>query len=187
MSLWAKLGWSLLGLLVLASIGVMFLLHWIMGLGFAVFCAAVLWWVFGVLKKKTDSQIKAVSRALGLEYRPHPFRYASLAGQYYGYPVRVSYEGSSSFGLGGIMALTSGSPGWAALDISSLTVISLEPGFDPPGKKLIEPGPPALMLKNGRLLMVLPEVSANAGRIKSGLESLRRLARDMEPRERTAG
>jgi hypothetical protein len=81
MSIWAKIGWGFLGFLVLISVGVMFLLHWAMGLFFACFKAGVLWWVFGVLKKKVDIHIREAAGKLSLAFKAHPFRYGAMEGK----------------------------------------------------------------------------------------------------------
>jgi uncharacterized protein with PQ loop repeat len=94
MNIWAKIGWGALGFLVLISVAVMFLLHWAMGLFFACFVAMVLWWVFGVLKKKVDIHIRIAADTLSLAFKPHPFRYAAMEGEYKGLPSRTRLEES---------------------------------------------------------------------------------------------
>jgi len=179
-NIWAKIGWGLLGLLVLASVAVMFLLHWVMGVGFAAFVVLVLWYVFGVIKKKTDVRIKALALALGLDYQPHPFRYAAVAGVHRGRPVRISYQGGRRFGAGSVLAVTTGSPGWAGLDITNLTMISLEHGRGKLDRRTLEPGPPLVLVKGERLLLLLPGVCLDGAVLKDGLARLAQAAEELE-------
>lgn len=176
MGVWAMIGWGALGLLVLAGVAVMFLLHWAMGVFFALFTAGVLWWVFGVLKKKVDAGIKKTAERLRLEYRPHPFRYGAMEGSFLGRPVRVSYEGTRGFGAGGAIALATGSPGWAALDIGSVTKITMRHGLAAAKRELLDSGPPAVVLNKEELVVVLPDITSHPGQIKSALERLAALA-----------
>ena len=172
MSIWAKIGWSASGLLVLAALAVMFLLHWLMGVVFALFTFLVLWWVFGVLKKKTDHRIREAAGKLDLHCKGHPFRYASMQGSYKGLPVRISYESNRSFGLGSALVSSGGAPGLAALDIRNITLLSLEHGLGSMQKQTISQNPFPITVRKEKLLAVLPGISTDARQLAQALEAL---------------
>lgn len=181
MGVWAKIGWGALGLLVAAGVAAMFLLHWAMGLAFALFTAGVLWWVFGVLKKRVDARIRQTAGRLGLACRPHPFRYASMQGEFRGHPVRVSYESSRAFAAGSALAAATGSPGWAGLDVRSLTAIRLEHGGRERPGTVVEAGPPPVLAKGGELVLALPDIVDRPEPLRAALERLAVLAQGPLP------
>jgi hypothetical protein len=119
-------GWIALGLLVLLGIASLFLLNTTLGLVFLAYCVVVLYWVFGVLKKKKDKEIRAAANALGLQFKPHPLRYGPIEGDYKGHRVKISYEGGGTLAGGSVAALVTGKPGLAAFDIRNVTLVRLE-------------------------------------------------------------
>jgi cbb3-type cytochrome oxidase subunit 3 len=120
------LGWIAVGALVMLGVGLMFLLDITLGLVFSIFCLGVLYWVYGVVKKAKDKEIEAAANALGLQFKRHPLRYGPIEGSYNGHRVRISYEGGATFSAGSILAVSTGKPGLAALDIRNVTVVRLE-------------------------------------------------------------
>ncbi len=172
MGLAARLGWGLLGLLVALGVGLMFWLDWLLGAIFAVFVALVLWYVFGVLKKKIDVQVARAAGRLGLTVSTHPFRYASMAGIYQGRPVKISYESSRSFGLGSLAVTNGAPPALAALDASNITLVRMEHQQAPMKKRLLDPGPPPLLARGTELRLALEGVCTDAALLGDALKRL---------------
>ncbi len=177
MTFMAKLGWSALGLLVALCLALMFWINLIMGATFTVFCAVVFWFVLGVQKKKMDVLIKAGGESLGLQYKSHPFRHGSISGEFKNHQVRISYEGSRTIGLGTALALAGEAPGWAALDIRTVTLIRMDHDLDLEKKKLIDGGQTLITAHKSDVRLYHPDVVTDAGKLNS---SLKRLAGEID-------
>lgn len=174
MTFWAKIGWAFLGLLVTAAVGSMFFIDWLLGLIFALFCAGIFWFVYGVLKKKVDAQVSQMAQFTGLAYQPHPFAYASLDGFYKDLKAKVYYKGTSTVGMGLGLSVITKSPGWAALDIRNVTVIKMWHDLTLPREKIIEHGPPHIVAKKNEISLMLPGICTDKEEITKALDRLTR-------------
>ena len=76
-----KIAFGFLGILLL---GVLVLCFWInLHLGFFifVFSAGVIWWIYGVKKKRVDEAMNKVAHRLGLKFYRDPFKYGIIKGE----------------------------------------------------------------------------------------------------------
>lgn len=172
MKLLAKVGWALLGLLLLGCLGLMFWINWVLGAVFAVFMGLVLWWVFGIIKRKTDLKVAQAAKKLGLNLRSHPFRYAGMHGEYNGRAVRISYESQRRAGLGSLLATQGGPPGMVALDMQDITLVRMEHGLAAMARELLDPGPPPILAHKQELRLVLEGVCTDPRLLKEALRAL---------------
>ncbi len=187
MRLLALVGWGALGLLVAGAAALVFWLDWRLGLVFAAFLAAVLGWVFGVLKRRVDRRLAAAARRLNLQLRRHPFRYASLHGTYRGRAVSISLVGSRSAGLGTMLVADGAPPGLAALDAGTVTLVRMTHDLPPQPTRLLDPGPPPLTLQGRELRLVLPGICSAHADLRRALQLLARRARELHHPDTTDG
>ena len=170
--MWAKLGYGLIGLLLAACVGLMFLIHWILGTIFFICCLIVCWMVFGVHKKKVDTVIAEVAKETGLNYIPYRLRYAALKGEYKGYETEISYENDPGGTLGTTLMLETDLPGLAALNVKNVTVFKVKHGLDLDREELLDGGSTTIVAKKHDLVLVLPYTSRYKQEIIENLKQL---------------
>ena len=146
----SRVGWGLLALLVALGMGLMFWLEWLLGAVFALFVALVLWYVFGVLKKKVDTQLAGPPN--GWVWRWHPILPLRLAGRPLSGPAGEDQLRKFAHLRSGIADGHRWSPtALAALDARNITLLRLDHQLAPAKKTLLDPGPPPVLAKNGQL------------------------------------
>lgn len=180
MGILAKIGWGFLMLLVALGVGLMFWLDLILGSVFALFTVLVCWYVFFVIKKKTDMKIQSCARRLGLDFTSHPFRYGFISGNYKKRSVKISYESSRRFGAGSIAVVEGAPPGFAALDAENVTQIKMGHKAGRVPEKVLKTGPLPVMAKGSELKMVLNGVCTDFDSLNLALKRLSEIAVDLE-------
>jgi len=168
----AMIGWGLLALLVVISIGLVFSIDLFLGTAFLVFCLGVGYWVFFVKKRATDRLIAKAASDLGLVFKPHPLRYGAMAGDFKGLPVRISYEGTSGGGAGLVIVATGGSPGYAALDVRNETVVRLTHPLSQEQQKAISRNDPTLRVDARGVADAIDGICTSARTLKRKLGQL---------------
>ncbi len=179
--MWGKIGYGLLGLLVLACLGLMFLLNVVLGIVFAVFTAGVLAWVYGVRKRKVDNLIVGAAAEVGLTVEKKILRHPGMSGEFGGRAVRLSYEGAPSGSSGSILGLAADMPGLSALDAGNMTVIRMAHGREVDRGRVIEDGPPLVAIRPGEAVLAAPGLITDGPQL---IRLLKRLAEAVEAIER---
>ena len=179
-SILSKIGWGFSIFLVAAGVGLLFWLDVFLGSFFAVFTGVVCWYVFWVIMKKTNVKIQSCARRLGLDFTSHPFRYGFISGTYKKRPVKISYESSRVFGSGTMAVLEGAPPGFAVLDVENVTQIKMGHKAGKVPEKLLQTGPPPVMVKGFELKMILTGVCTDFDSLNLALKHLSAHAVDLE-------
>ena len=164
------IGYGFVALLVLASIGITFLINIYLGLVVALLVVGTFIWVYGFNKNKVDRVMAAVADETGMSYVPSWVTYARLEGNYSGYETEVSVRADREFGLGAITAPETGMAGMAAMDIQNYTGIRMRHGLQLPEEVVLSKKWPRILVRTNEIILALPHVSNKKEEIVEGLQ-----------------
>ena len=100
-------------------------------------------------------------------------------GGYQGHPVRISYESSRTLGLGFLLVAEGAPPGLAALDARNITLVRMGHNLSPQAKRLLEAGPPPVLVQGKELRLILPGICTDPIPLREALRKLHQQAKTL--------
>lgn len=176
-----KIAFFFVGILVLIAVAICFLLNVFFGVFMLLFTVGVFWWTYGVKKKKTDNVLLELAKETGLSCNRSALKYYSLSGIYRGHEVEVSIERSLDAlgGAGALLAATTGTAAYAAMEIRNFTAIKMRHGLSSVKDEIISNDWPKIVVHGEKLTLALPYVSNDKEEIIRGLDTLSEITDDL--------
>ncbi|MCP2520231.1 hypothetical protein NLD30_07280 [SCandidatus Aminicenantes bacterium Aminicenantia_JdfR_composite] len=176
-----KIAFLIIGALVIFTFILCFWLNFYLGLFMLIFSICVIWWIYGVRKKKIDKVLADVAKDIGLSCNKSLLKYASLRGKYKGFETEIGiYNDIDAFGgLGTILASITGSGSMATLNIRNFTGIRIKHNLHFKKSKVISETFPKIIAHGNEIFLIFPNISDKKEEIKKHLENLINILRDL--------
>jgi len=179
-----KIAFGFLGILLLGMLVLCFWINLYLGLFLLVFSTAIIWWIYGVKKKKVDLAMAEAAKKTGLSFQRHPLKYGTIRGSYKGLETEIGvYTDTGSFGgMGVLLTSLSGKGALASLDIRNFTGIKIKHNLGIQRKEVISDGFPLIVADKDEIYLMLPHVSVDAREIERNLDKLCKVAGNLPKR-----
>ena len=166
-----KIGYVFVAILLILAISLCFWISIYLGLFVLLFSIGVIWWIYGVKKKRVDEAMNKVAHRLGLKFYRDPFKYGIIKGEYRGYNVEIGvYTDFNAFGGAGVILTSlSGKGAFSALDIHNFTGIKIKLDSEFKESKVISDKFPLILMEGNEIKLIFPYVSSDPREIETNL------------------
>ncbi len=173
-----EIAFAFIGILILGAIALCLSINLYLGLSLLIFSVVVVWWIFGVKKKKVDRAMAELAKDTGLSFNKSLLKYGTVTGKYNGIETEIGvYKDANSFGgMGVIIGSLTGEGALASLNIRNFTGIRMRHDLAVSGSKMISDNDPFIGIDKEWIYLALPHVSEDKIEIKNYINTLYSLA-----------
>jgi hypothetical protein len=151
-----KIKWIGIGLILVITILLCFLIHPFFGAAMAVGIAGVLYIVRIAYKQPVDKLIERVARKYDLQVVRHPFTYNHLKGNYEGHPVRMDFISDWKNEIGLTTSWMTDKTNLVLLDVQNLLRIRMKANAYANKINVLRNSWPMIVHKGGEIVYLIP-------------------------------